>query len=412
MITKPFILDETGQKMLDVMTQQNAFLQVIAGENYTTMVSDIKQVLGIVRAGLAPKVFNIGDQLIWKWKDVADSNKEYTVPVDIVHFGTSMLEDGEELPSMTIQWHYATPFGVQFSNYQAFYYAAEALPAGTYNVEIGTTWGDKGYCVAGKKYQFTLAKPVPKGGQLAGFYGAPDQAPSTWKVYSYESNTAKDPIETVPVTEGATGTKLGTLKTGGDGTLNCLQRTAYGYNRWAQSALRQWLNSDAAVGLWWTPQNNFDRCPDQLATKAGFLTGFDEDISAALRAVKVSTALNTVTDFVTGSGLESPLEVTYDKIFIPSLEQMYIAPQLAGEGASWEYWRRASGRTAKMELYKTYPKIRTFAAENHTSPQSVRVRSAYRGDSYGTWYVYSDGGVGNYYYAIYAYRCAPACELC
>ena len=410
MITKPFILDETGQKMLDAMTQQNAFLQVIAGEKYTTMISDIKQVLGIVRAGLAPKVFNIGDQLIWKWKDVADDNKEYTVPVDIVHFGTSTLEDGEEIPSMTIQWHYATPFGVQFSNYQAFYYAAEALPAGTYNVEIGTTWGKN--CVAGKSYTFTLTKPVPKGGQLAGFRNAPDQAPSNWKVYSYESNTAKDPIETVSVTEGTAGTKLGVLKTGGDGTLNCLQRTAYGYNRWAQSALRQWLNSVAGVGLWWTPQNNFDRCPDQLVTKAGFLTGFDEDIRAALRAVKVTTALNTATDFVTGSGLESPLEVTYDKVFLPVLEQMYITPQLAGEGTSWEYWRRASGRTTKMEWYKTYPKIRTFAAENHTSPQHVRLRSANRGNSHTTWCVYSDGYVSDYAYAISAYRCAPACELC
>ena len=410
MITKPFILDETGQKMLDAMTQQNAFLQVIAGEKYTTMVSDIKQILGIVRAGLAPKVFNIGDQLIWKWKDVADSNKEYTVPVDIVHFGTSTLEDGEELPSMTIQWHYATPFGVQFSNYQAFYYAAETLQAGTYNVEIGTTWGKN--CVAGKSYSFTLTKPVPKGGQLAGFRNAPDQAPSNWKVYSYESNTAKDPIETVSVTEGATGTKLGVLKTGGDGTLNCLRRTAYGYNRWAQSALRQWLNSDAGVGLWWLPQNNFDRCPDQLATKAGFLTGFDEDIRAALRAVKVTTALNTVTDFVTGSGLESPLEVTYDKIFVPSLEQMYITPQLAGEGEVWEYWRRASGMTTKMSQGKTYPKIRSFAVEDHTKAQTVRLRSAHRGHSSYTCYVSSDGYVSSGTYAIYAYRCDPACELC
>ena len=409
MITKPFILDETGQKMLDAMTQQNAFLQVIAGEKYTTMVSDIKQVLSIVRAGLAPKVFNIGDQLIWKWKDVADNNKEYTVPVDIVHFGTSMLEDGEELPSMTIQWHYATPFGVQFSNYQAFYYAAEALPAGTYNVEIGTTWGDKGYCVAGKSYQFTLTKPVPAGGQLAGFRGAPDNDPSTWKVYSYNTKSAVDAIETVSVTEGSSGTKLGVLKTGGDGKLNCLQRVAYGYNRWSQSAMRQWLNSEKGGGEWWTPQTDVDRCPDQLATKAGFLTGFDADFLEILRPTKVVTALNTITDSTSSNSVD-PLETTYDKIYLPALEQMSIEPQLAGEGTTWDYWKRASNMTTKMKQYQTYPQIRTFKIENHTSPQYVRLRSANRGNSYNTWYVKSSGNVNNNN-AINANRCAPDCVV-
>ena len=408
MITKPFILDETGQKMLDAMTQQNAFLQVIAGEKYTTMVSDIKQVLSIVRAGLAPKVFNIGDQLIWKWKDVADNNKEYTVPVDIVHFGTSMLEDGEELPSMTIQWHYATPFGVQFNQYQAFFYSTEELPAGTYNIEIGTSWGT--HCVAGKSYQFTLTKPVPAGGQLAGFRGAPDNDPSTWKVHSYNTKSAVDAIETVSVTEGSSGTKLGVLKTGGDGKLNCLQRVAYGYNRWSQSAMRQWLNSEKGVGEWWTPQNDFDRCPDQLATKAGFLTGFDADFLEILRPTKVVTALNTITDSTSSNSVD-PLETTYDKIYLPALEQMSIEPQLAGEGTTWDYWKRASNMTTKMKQYQTYPQIRTFAIENHTSPQHVRLRSASRGISYGTWCVHSSGRVTSHD-AFYANRCAPACDFC
>ena len=410
MITKPFILDETGQKMLDVLVQQNAYLGIIAGEKYGTMITDLAQVRKIVQAGLAPKVFNIGDQIVVKWRDIADGNKEYDVPLDIVSFGTSALQDGEELPSMTVQWHYATPFGVQFNQYQAFFYATEGLAAGTYYIEIGTTWGDKGYCVAGKKYQFTLTKPVPAGGQLAGFRDAPDQAPSTWKVYSYNSKTAVDAIETVSVTEGSSGTSLGVLKFGGDGKLNCLQRTAYGYNRWSQSAMRQWLNSDKGVGEWWTPQNDYDRCPDQLTAKAGFLTGFDADFLEVLRPTKVVTALNIITD-ATSSNSVDPLETTYDKIYLPALEQMSIEPQLAGEGTTWDYWKRASSMTTKMKQYQTYPQIRTFTIENHTSPQNVRLRSASRGGSYTTWYVNSSGGVGNNL-AVHANRCAPACDFC
>ena len=57
---------------------------------------------------------------------------------------------------------------------------------------------------------------------------------------------------------------------------------------------------------------------------------------------------------------------------------------------------------AKMQQYKTYPQIRTFAIENHTSPQSVRLRSASRGGSSGTWYVYS-GGYVSYYTANWAF---------
>ena len=407
MITKPFILDETGQKMLDVLVQQNAYLGIIAGEKYGTMITDLAQVRKIVQAGLAPKVFNIGDQIVVKWRDIADGNKEYDVPLDIVSFGTSALQDGEELPSMTVQWHYATPFGVQFNQYQAFFYATEGLAAGTYYIEIGTTWGDKGYCVAGKKYQFTLTKPVPAGGQLTEFRDAPDQAPSTWKVYSYNSKTAVDAIETVSVTEGSSGTSLGVLKFGGDGKLNCLQRTAYGYNRWSQSAMRQWLNSDKGVGEWWTPQNDYDRCPDQLTAKAGFLTGFDADFLEVLRPTKVVTALNIITD-ATSSNSVDPLETTYDKIYLPALEQMSIEPQLAGEGTTWDYWK---SMTTKMKRYQTYPQMRTFAIENHTSPQYVRLRSAIRGGSCNAWCVNSSGNVYTYY-AIGALRCAPACDFC
>lgn len=76
-----------------------------------------------------------------------------------------------------------------------------------------------------------------------------------------------------------------------------------------------------------------------------------------------------------------------------------------------EYDKRASGMAEKMQQYKTYPQIRTFAIENHTSPQTVRLRSAPRGTSTSTWYVNSGGYVGDNY-ASWAFRCAPACWLC
>ena len=75
-----------------------------------------------------------------------------------------------------------------------------------------------------------------------------------------------------------------------------------------------------------------------------------------------------------------------------------------------EYRKRASGMAEKMQQYKTYPQIRTFAIENHTSPQGVRLRSATRGGSSNTWCVNSVGYV-NYSTAYWAGRCAPACTI-
>ena len=227
----------------------------------------------------------------------------------------------------------------------------------------------------------------------------PDVASSNWKVISYAAD-AITKLETVPVTSGQDGTALGTLQYATrNGNLNSMQETAYGWNRWKTSALRQYLNSEQAKGKWWTPQDEWDIAPDQLATKDGFLCGMPADMLKALKTVKVVTYANTVQD-----GGEA--DITYDRVFLPSLEQLFINPQIAGEGTVHEYWQRRSGMKTKMQQYQTYPRMISYAVENHTSPQNVRLRSASRGGASGAWYVGSSGNVGSGY-AWYAYRFSP-----
>lgn len=402
-IQKPIALDETLKEVVQKLHTQNLLLNVMAGESLesTETMSEIRK---IVQNGHAQEVFNIGDQIVVPWTDIT-TGKTYNAVLNIVHFGNVTLKDGSEVPGMYVQWHYATPFGISLDNCEAFYYAEQELPAGTYYITVGATWGTN--CVKDTIYHFTLTKPVPAGGQLSGFREMPDQTAANWKVYSYESATAKDPIETVSVIAGAQGTSLGALIPAGDGTLNSLYRTGCGYNRWSQSALRQWLNSGAGVGEWWIPQNNFDRQPDQLSTKAGFLSGFDEEFLSCIQPVKITTGLNTVTDTEEGEK-----EDTYDRVFLPSIEQMYIKPQLSSaEGEYFEYWKHASELTAPMECYQTYPQVRTYAIENHASAQHVRVRSAVRGTAYNAWTIHSSGLV-SHHYAANACRCAPVCVIC
>lgn len=383
---------ETTMQEIAQALQTVAFAQSAKLENITTW----DQISGLVRNGYAQKIFDFGDWINEKWTDTA-ATKEYEYPWRVNHFENVELEDGEIVQGMFLQAHYAHPFGVQFSQARAFLKCPDGLTAGTYNVKLERDWGSN--AKANTYWQFTLTKDVPKGGRLSGFIQMPDVASSNWKVISYAAD-AITKLETVPVTSGQDGTALGTLQYATrNGNLNSMQETAYGWNRWKTSALRQYLNSEQAKGKWWTPQDEWDIAPDQLATKDGFLCGMPADMLKALKTVKVVTYANTVQD-----GGEA--DITYDRVFLPSLEQLFINPQIAGEGTVHEYWQRRSGMKTKMQQYQTYPRMISYAVENHTSPQNVRLRSALRGSAYGAWCVYSSGYVsdGN---AWYAYRFSP-----
>ena len=182
----------------------------------------------------------------------------------------------------------------------------------------------------------------------------------------------------------------------------------YGYNRWSHSAVRQFLNSKAGKDAWWTPKHSGDAKPDKLSTKAGFMTGFEDDFLSVIGPIKVTTALNTITDENFGN-----TEDTYDTFFLPSLEQMYAKPQLAGaEGDYFEYWKRATNRTSPNTWHEggRNPGYITYDIETKKTPQSLRLRSAYRNSSYDTWYVYSDGLI-NGLYASSNCRCIPVCAV-
>ena len=107
-------------------------------------------------------------------------------------------------------------------------------------------------------------------------------------------------------------------------------------------------------------------------------------------------------------------ETTLDKFFLPSLQEMYITPQLAGvEGVDWDYYKdlaEEAGLTGKFQQGGTYPILITYQAGNTTNPVSVWLRSCNRGYASNAWYVYYDGNVGTSY-ASNTYRGCPACKI-
>ena len=362
-VTKPILLDETGKEIAGALRQQNALLSAMARGSVNALASSWNDIHNIVREGLAAEIFHVGDQLIVPWKDVA-TDKTYEVPLDIVHFGKVTLKDGSVVPAMFLQWHYCTPFGVQF-DHQENEQASESSFLSDYYYYEAYTASD-----GGTRYKLLVAGTD---------YAVGDSIPSS-KVYYHSS--IKD----------STGYIVN-----------------YGYNRWSHSALRQFLNSAKGVNEWWTAQHLGDVAPDQLATKAGFMSGFDEEFLSCLKPIKVTTALNTVTDTEIGT-----TEETYDTFFLPSLEQIYAKPQLAGvEGEIFDYWKQAVGKTTPNGWYEAEknPAYITYALDAKTSAQSVRLRSAGRGHSCNTWYQTSTGGI-NDGSAYGAYRFAPVCAIC
>lgn len=351
-----------------------------------------EQVVLAIKSKLYKEMYAVGDKFSNIWKDTNNSNKEYDNPLRINHFEDGLeLEDGTTVNGMWLQTVYAHLKGVQFSHQQAFYVSGDGMVAGTYCVGFDYTWGDKGYVTKGDYWNFTLTKDVPAGGRLAGFYGAPDQPQTNWRVYVYSAD-GKTVLETVSaINKGQEGTLLGVMTAYGDENLNGIQQMAYGDNRYATSAIRQYLNSDKPKGEWWTAQTKWDIAPDQLSQIDGYLCGMDPELLAVLKPVKVVTYCNTVT----ATGQKQVKDITYDKVTLISLEQMYIEPQAAGEGEAHEYYKELNGTAKKFQWWQTYEILKTFAVENPTSPQYVRLRSALRNYACSPWSVGSSGSVGS-----------------
>ena len=183
MITKPPLLDETGHLIVEGIARQNLLLtQLLSAAGEATPIVTLNEIHEIVRSGEADKVFTFGDQIFLNYNDGTNS---YVLPFDVVRFEDVTLQDGETVPGMFIQSHYAME-ACQFDAAEAFYVVTDsALAAGTYNITMGNAWGQ---IVANKTYQFTLTQDVPVGGQLllgleSTTTGFSDKAPNLWRVW-------------------------------------------------------------------------------------------------------------------------------------------------------------------------------------------------------------------------------------
>lgn len=318
---------------------------------------DGNQLRKIIDAGQVHMFFDIGDVIYIPWTDGTPATAvTYQFPFVVTHFGTVYDENNvAHEDAMYIEAMYATPQEIAFDAPEAIVATEETFTEGFYY-----------YTKPGDNYE-----------QATVTYG--DTIPDGTTYYHHTLSGAGNTLR-------------------------------YGYNRWSKSAYRQWLNSNAAKGTsWWEAQHTCDVEPQKTTTVPGFLNGFTADWLANFKPIKVQTACNTVTD----GGVT---DTTYDIFFLPSVEQMYGAPQsgVSGiEGEYWEYWKEETGLNSPSNGSSSDTndarKIPSVASPTG-SAVAVRLRSATRGTSGPTWYVSSAGFLSTST-ASTAYRAQPACAI-
>ena len=397
-VTKPMALDETLQATNHLLAHLNASVDLLASDKRSELVTDVATVAQLAKNDELLEVMDYGDGIHPAW---VDGETNYNPEMNLCHVSTEELEDGETIRGAFFEWDKTLPFGAQFDAPEAICYFDGTEAAGTYHIPITVSYGT-GW-VAGEAIQFTLSEAPAEGDQLV-LSTATNNANNptngmTWNVYGKGSTESKQNGTTSNGT-GGTALDAANSQVTPNGKTNAIQRVVYGYNRWSQSGLRQFLNSDAAAGSWWTAQNPWDRPHGLLATKPGFLAGYDDDVKQYFKPIKVVT--------VACNGDSNAEDVTYDKVFLSSLEQMYCVPQFSGkEGEYWEYYKRLLGRTTPAPTSATYPRLIKYALNAATSAQNCFRRSANLNFATSVWYVNTSGYVSTYY-AYNALRCAPS----
>jgi len=364
-----------------------------------TAVNTWEDIKNAVRLGLGAKLFPVG------YEFTTEDSVTGAVITWVVRGHNHHAAANDKLEyTMTLEAKYVygaasgTYKSLVFDATEALYYAAEELPAGTYNFTVA----NQAWYTAdnGKVFQFTLTKAVPAGGQIvmSMTYNATLEG-KTVKTYASATSTAA--IETATLTEGSEGTSLGTTD-GESENVNHMHRAIFGSNNYAQSAARQWLNSDAAAGAVWAPSNIFDRPPSWNTSYSGLMLGLPADFLAAVQPAVITCRTNSIYELNSLDGTEFTINQVYelhDKFFLLSRPEIY---------GTWDSATYKDGEL--LEFYEGFTDTERIKYDAAGSARHCWLRSPHPGDAGGERYVRTSGAL-SIYGAYNAIGVAPACII-
>lgn len=205
-------------------------------------------------------------------------------------------------------------------------------------------------------------------------------------------------------------------------TLKCLDaqepsnssgnRQNYGNNRYLHSNIRQWLNSAASAGVWYTPRHSADEPPTNANVEGNYNeydaeAGFQNDFSANFRNALLSTSLTVVKTTYDGGGTETVV----DKVFLLSTTEVGLADEDYAEGSKLALFSDDTSRQAYPTALCVSNSEYTHTDLKTDSPWRWRLRTPYASSSYLVRSVDSDGSLsyGTAYLSTHGIR--PSCNL-
>lgn len=295
-------------------------------------------------------------------------------------------------------------YGICFDEPEALYVPSENMPAGTYYFGKGNY--DSSYAPQAY-YQFTTTEVIPAGYQICIAWSYNTQI-TAGSVKVYPSASDRTAVATYAITAGENGTFLGEANSSTrDGDLNHIQAARYGYNRWAQSFIRQNLNSAAAKATYYTAASKFDRKPAVADTLDGYMKGFDPGFLNIIEEVYVETCKNTVTDCTSSeASAGNAFDKTVDKFFLPSRAEVFGGRETGSEkNTPFAYYKANSDlSSAGTGDDKNRVKLQGSTARVYW------LRSPSAGGALGSRCVFASGTV-NSHYAYSGHGRASACVI-
>lgn len=228
-----------------------------------------------------------------------------------------------------------------------------------------------------------------------------------WKIA--DKNHAGYPANSVTlITERIISLKCFDAKESGNSDSN---RKSYGNNRWIYANIRQWLNSQAAAGQWYSAQHGQDAPPsnanvwdnyNEYQQEAGFLAGFSANFLAAL----LTTTRTVGKAQVDGGGTES----CTDKIFLATCTEVGLSGDVTA-GSKLAIFSNDASRQAKPTAEAVSKSEYTNSSLNANSPWYWWLADAYASYSYSVRYVNSSGALNWYYAYIGNWGVRPLCNI-
>ena len=148
-------------------------------------------------------------------------------------------------------------------------------------------------------------------------------------------------------------------------------RKTMGNNNWKVSNIRQWLNSDAAAGTWYSAQHSADAPPTDANGYSSYPTGYDTrpgflyHFTAAQKSAMLNFDLTLALPPVDGGGSH----VVSQKVFLPTMTQVGLG---ANEGVTeGTVFSKYNGVENAGRIKTAHPNVVAYSKYTSTSKKYV-----------------------------------------